>query len=143
MTHYCKSPMCPFSMCAICCATSPSELNRWYSCHFLPSLSRKHWYVCSFLMVDAMNAVGLPLPSPGELKQVHEDKSAALRMWGYSSIETYTCRSLEGGGGGGGLAAHMIGTQHANQSVFSKLKLKHKTHRDEFKTQFPLCGRAK
>ena len=68
-----------------------------------------------------MNAVGLPLPSPGELKQVHEDKSAAFRMWEYSSVETCTCRSLEGGGG---VAAHMIGTQHANESVFSKLKLK-------------------
>ena len=82
-----------------------------------------------------MNAVGLPLPSPGELKQVHEDKSAAFRMWEYSSVETCTCRSL----GGGVASSHDWHTAHKRISVLkTKTKTKH-----EFKTQFPLCGRAK
>ena len=85
-----------------------------------------------------MNAVGLPLPSPGELKQVHEDKSAAFRMWEYSSVETYTCTSLEDGGRGVG-SSH---DWHTARKRISVLKTKTKT-KHEFKTQFPLCGRAK
>ena len=117
MTHYCKSPMCPFSMCAICCAAA--HIAFWTEQVVLMSLLTKlvkETLVCLLIPDGGCNeccwlafAVTWRTET-GTWRQVSCSQNVSN-----SSIETYTCTSLEDGGEGGWQLTWLAHSTQTNQ----------------------------